>query len=181
MPFIAEKKSTFSLASRKQLQKNLISTCYNLKTLMVNRTRPYSILLIEDNPRDIRLTQEAFKESKKDVTLEIATDGLDAMKFLRKEGQYAEKATPDLILLDLNLPKWDGRDILREIKNDSLLKRIPVVVLTTSNAGSDILKCYELHANCFINKPIDFDKFFDIIHKIEEFWFSTAILPTMVV
>ncbi|MCB0549955.1 MAG: response regulator [Phaeodactylibacter sp.] len=148
---------------------------------MVNRTRPYSILLIEDNPGDVRLTQEAFKEGKKEVTLEVVADGVEALKYLRKEEKYAEKITPDLILLDLNLPKWDGREVLKEIKDDPQLKRIPVVVLTTSNAGSDILKCYELHANCFIIKPIDFDDFFNIIHKIEEFWLSTAILPSMVV
>lgn len=148
---------------------------------MVNRTRPYVILLIEDNPGDVRLTQEAFKEGKKDVTLEVVTDGIEALKFLRKEGPYAEKQIPDLILLDLNLPKWDGREVLKEIKNDPSLRRIPVIVLTTSNAGTDILNSYDLHANCFINKPIDFDNFFNIIHKIEEFWLSTAILPTMVV
>ena len=148
---------------------------------MVNRTRPYVILLIEDNPGDVRLTQEAFKEGKKDVTLEVVTDGIEALKFLRKEEPYAEKQIPDLILLDLNLPKWDGREVLKEIKNDLHFKRIPVVVLTTSNAGADILNSYDLHANCFINKPIDFDDFFNIIHKIEEFWLSTAILPTMVV
>ncbi|MCB0561794.1 MAG: response regulator [Lewinellaceae bacterium] len=148
---------------------------------MVNRTRPYVILLIEDNPGDVRLTQEAFKEGKKNITLEVATDGIEALRFLRKEGPYAEKQIPDLILLDLNLPKWDGREVLKEIKNDPSLRRIPVIVLTTSNAGTDILNSYDLHANCFINKPIDFDNFFNIIHKIEEFWLSTAILPTMVV
>ncbi len=147
---------------------------------MINRIRPFNILLIEDNPGDVRLTQEAFREGKKDTRLEIVTDGVEALKFLRKEGIYAEKPTPDLILLDLNLPKWDGREVLEAVKSDPELKRIPVVVLTTSNAGSDILKSYDLHANCFINKPVDFDKFFDIIHKIEEFWLNTAILPTMV-
>ncbi|MCB0580494.1 MAG: response regulator [Phaeodactylibacter sp.] len=147
---------------------------------MINRTRPYVILLIEDNPGDVRLTQEALKEGKKSIVLEVATDGIEALKFLRRQDAYTEKPTPDLILLDLNLPKWDGREVLREIKNDPQLKRIPVIVLTTSNAGADVLKCYDLHANCFINKPIDFDNFFDIIHKIEEFWFSTAILPTVV-
>ena len=148
---------------------------------MVNRTRPYVILLIEDNPGDVRLTQEAFKEGKKNITLEVATDGIEALRFLRKEGPYAEKQIPDLILLDLNLPKWDGREVLKEIKNDPSLRRIPVIVLTTSNAGTDILNSYDLHANCFINKPIDFDDVFNIIHKIEEFWLSSAILPTMVV
>ncbi len=148
---------------------------------MVNRTHPHVILLIEDNPGDVRLTQEAFREGKKEVTLETVSDGIEALKFLRREGEYAGKQTPDLILLDLNLPKWDGREVLKEIKNDPQLRRIPVVILTTSNAAADILKSYDLHANCFIIKPIDFDDFFDIIHKIEEFWLSTAILPTMAV
>lgn len=147
---------------------------------MINKNRAHQILLIEDNPGDVRLTQEAFKESKNNIQLEVVTDGIEAIKFLRREGAYSEKSTPDLILLDLNLPKWDGREVLETIKTDDQLKRIPVVVLTTSNAGVDILKSYDLHANCFINKPIDFDKFFDIIHKIEEFWLSTAILPTSI-
>ena len=147
---------------------------------MINKNRAHQILLIEDNPGDVRLTQEAFKESKNNIELEVVTDGIEAIKFLRREGAYAEKSIPDLILLDLNLPKWDGREVLETIKTDDQLKRIPVVVLTTSNAGVDILKSYDLHANCFINKPIDFDKFFEIIHKIEEFWLSTAILPTSI-
>jgi two-component system, chemotaxis family, response regulator Rcp1 len=147
---------------------------------MINKNRAHQILLIEDNPGDVRLTQEAFKESKNNIELEVVTDGIEAIKFLRREEAYAEKSIPDLILLDLNLPKWDGREVLETIKTDDQLKRIPVVVLTTSNAGVDILKSYDLHANCFINKPIDFDKFFEIIHKIEEFWLSTAILPTSI-
>ena len=106
-------------------------------------------------------------------------DGVDAIKFLRKEAEYSDVNTPDLILLDLNLPKKDGREVLKEIKTDNLLKKIPVVVLTTSNAEQDIMKSYNLHVNCYINKPVDFEKFFDIIQKIEEFWLTTAILPTM--
>ncbi|MCG8327493.1 MAG: response regulator [Chitinophagales bacterium] len=147
---------------------------------MLTRTKLYNILLIEDNPGDVRLTEEAFRESKKNVNLEVVTDGIEALKFLRKEEDYLDKATPDLILLDLNLPKRDGREVLEIIKTDRHLKRIPVVVLTTSKAEVDILKSYDLHANCFINKPIDFDNFFDIIHRIEEFWLSTIILPTAV-
>jgi len=147
---------------------------------MVNKARTHNILLIEDNPGDVRLTQEAFKESEKDTHLEVVTDGIEAIKYLRKEPPYEDKPSPDLILLDLNLPKWDGREVLGVIKADETLKRIPVVVLTTSNAGVDILKSYDLHANCFINKPIDFDQFFEIIHKIEDFWLSTTILPTKV-
>lgn len=139
-----------------------------------------NVLLVEDNPGDVRLTQEAFKEAKMSIQLDVTMDGAEAIKFLRREGEYADATTPDLILLDLNLPKKDGREVLKEIKTDDTLKRIPVVVLTTSNAEQDILKSYNLHVNCYINKPVDFEKFFDIIQKIEEFWLTTAILPTMV-
>ena len=107
-------------------------------------------------------------------------DGVEAIKFLRKEAPYTEAMTPDLILLDLNLPKRDGREVLEEIKTDDLLKRIPVVILTTSNAEQDILKSYNLHVNCYINKPVDFDRFFEIIQKIEDFWLTTAKLPSMI-
>ncbi len=144
---------------------------------MINQASIHHILLIEDNPGDVRLTQEAFKESKNKIQLEVVTDGVEAINYLRKEPPFEQMPTPDLILLDLNIPKWDGKEVLSVIKADDMLKRIPVVVLTTSNAGVDILKTYDLHANCFINKPIDYDKFFDIIHKIEEFWLSTAIVP----
>ncbi len=139
-----------------------------------------NILLIEDNPGDVRLTQEAFKEGRLAIDLNVVMDGVEAINYLKKEGNYSDATTPDLILLDLNLPKRDGREVLQEIKTDDHLKRIPVVVLTTSNAEQDILKSYNLHVNCYINKPVDFDKFFDIIQKIEDFWLSTAILPTMV-
>lgn len=144
---------------------------------MINQASIHHILLIEDNPGDVRLTQEAFKESTKKIQLEVVTDGVEAISYLRKEPPFEQMPTPDLILLDLNIPKWDGKEVLSVIKADDMLKRIPVVVLTTSNAGVDVLKSYDLHANCFINKPIDYDKFFDIIHKIEEFWLSTAIVP----
>ena len=142
--------------------------------------RPVNILLIEDNPGDVRLAQEAFKEGKYNVNLEVVMDGLEALKFLHKETPYQDVITPDLILLDLNLPKKDGREVLQEVKSDPDLKCIPIVVLTTSNAQQDILKSYNLHVNSYINKPVDFDKFFDIIQTIEEFWVHTAILPTMV-
>lgn len=145
----------------------------------MTKARPVNILLIEDNPGDVRLTQEAFKEGRIDISMEVVMDGVEAIKFLQKEPPYAEKFTPDLILLDLNLPKRDGREVLKEIKADDFLKRIPVVILTTSNAEQDILKSYNLHVNCYINKPVDFDKFFDIIQKIEDFWLTTAVLPTM--
>jgi len=145
----------------------------------MKKARPVNILLIEDNPGDVRLTQEAFKEGRIAIQLEVVMDGVEAIKFLKKEAPYTEKITPDLILLDLNLPKRDGREVLKEIKSDDFLKRIPVVILTTSNAEQDILKSYNLHVNCYINKPVDFDKFFDIIQKIEDFWLTTAVLPTM--
>ena len=147
---------------------------------MVQENRPINILLIEDNPGDVRLTQEAFKEGKVSTNLEIVMDGVEAIKYLRKQEKYADAATPDLILLDLNLPKRDGREVLKEVKADDELKRIPIVILTTSNAEQDIIKSYNLHVNCYINKPVDYDKFFDIIQKIEDFWLKTAILPTMI-
>ena len=147
---------------------------------MIKKNRPVNILLIEDNPGDVRLTQEAFKEGRMAINLNVVMDGVEAIKYLRKETPYNDSVIPDLILLDLNLPKMDGREVLEEIKTDDQLKRIPVVVLTTSNAQQDILKSYNLHVNCYINKPVDFDKFFDIIQKIEDFWLSTAILPTMI-
>lgn len=139
-----------------------------------------NILLIEDNPGDVRLTQEAFREGQLPVDLNVVMDGVEAIKYLKREAPYTESELPDLILLDLNLPKRDGREVLQEIKTDENLKRIPVVVLTTSNAEQDILKSYNLHVNCYINKPVDFDKFFDIIQKIEDFWLTTAILPSMI-
>ena len=147
---------------------------------MTKKNRPINILLIEDNPGDVRLTQEAFKEGSISLNLEVVMDGVDAVNFLKKQPPFEDAISPDLILLDLNLPKKDGREVLLEIKTDNQLKRIPVVVLTTSNAEQDILKSYNLHVNCYINKPVDFDKFFDIIQKIEDFWLTTAILPTMV-
>lgn len=146
----------------------------------MKKSRPVNILLIEDNPGDVRLAQEAFKESNSDANLDVVMDGMEAINYLRKVGKYANATTPDLVLLDLNLPKKDGREVLSDIKADQKLRSIPVVVLTTSNAEKDILNSYNLHVNCYINKPVDFDKFFDIIQKIEEFWFHTAILPSMV-
>ncbi len=144
---------------------------------MVNKEKLVKILLIEDNPGDVRLTQEAFKEGKLPVTLDVVMDGVEAINYLRKKEQFNTASTPDLILLDLNLPKKDGREVLAEIKSDKDLKIIPVVVLTTSNAESDILQSYNLHANCYINKPVDFDRFFEVIKQIEEFWLTTVVLP----
>lgn len=147
---------------------------------MIKKTRPVNILLIEDNPGDVRLTQEAFKDAKVPITLDVVMDGDEAIKYLRQSHPYEKCTVPDLILLDLNLPKRDGREVLAEVKTDPVLKSIPVVILTTSNAEQDIIKSYNLHVNSYINKPVDFDKFFDIIQKIEDFWLNTAILPTMI-
>jgi chemotaxis family two-component system response regulator Rcp1 len=142
------------------------------------RTTPVEILLVEDNPGDVRLTQEALKESKVTNNLSVAEDGVEALAFLKQEGQYANAPRPDLLLLDLNLPKKDGRELLEEIKADDNLKRIPVVVLTTSKAEEDILRMYDQHANCYITKPIDFDQFIDVVKSIEDFWLTIVKLPT---
>jgi chemotaxis family two-component system response regulator Rcp1 len=142
------------------------------------RTTPVEILLVEDNPGDVRLTQEALKESKVTNNLSVAEDGVEALAFLKQEGKYADAPRPDLLLLDLNLPKKDGRELLEEIKADEHLRRIPVVVLTTSKAEEDILRMYDQHANCYITKPIDFDQFIDVIKSIEEFWLTLVKLPT---
>ncbi len=147
---------------------------------MSQKTRPIQILLVEDNPGDIRLTQEAFKESKLTIELNVATDGVEGINYLRKNPPYQDATMPDLILLDLNLPKRDGREVLQEIKTDDILRRIPVIILTTSTAEQDISKCYNLHVNSYISKPVDFDKFFEIIQRIEDFWLNTAVLPTMI-
>jgi two-component system, chemotaxis family, response regulator Rcp1 len=142
-----------------------------------NGIKPIEILLVEDNIGDIRLTQEALKESNLLVNLRIVRDGLEAMAFLHGEGNYLKAPNPDLILLDLNLPRKDGREVLQEIKSDADLKRIPVVVLTTSEAESDILATYGCHANCYITKPVDMDQFIKIVKMLEEFWFTIVKLP----
>lgn len=148
---------------------------------MKKYTKRYCVLLIEDNPGDVRLTQEAFQEVGGDIDLEVVTDGVEGMAFLQKEGKYAEKPKPDLILLDLNLPKWNGRQVLEKIKADETFRLIPVVVLTTSTASTDVLASYGLRANCFVNKPVDFDSFFQIISRIKAFWLETVTLPGDVV
>jgi len=135
------------------------------------------ILLVEDNPADIRLAQEAFKDAKVHNILYTVGDGVEAMAFLRRQGKYADVGRPDLILLDLNLPKKDGREVLAEIKIDEHLKLIPVVILTVSKDEEDILKTYNLHANCYITKPIDFEQFMKVIKTIEEFWLTIVKLP----
>lgn len=147
---------------------------------MTLTSKQYYVLLIEDNPGDVRLTEEAFRENGDKVALEVVMDGVEAVAFLNKEGKYADKPTPDLILMDLNLPKWDGKQILEKIKTNTGLQRIPIVVLTTSNTSVDVLKSYDLHANCFINKPVDFNDFFNIIKRIQEFWLETIILPSRI-
>ncbi len=138
---------------------------------------PIEILLVEDNPGDVRLTQEALKDGKVRNNMRVVKDGVEALKFLRREGKYAGMPRPDLILLDLNLPKKDGREVLAEIKGDEVLKRIPVVVLTTSRAEQDILKAYDLHANCYITKPVDLDQFITVVKSIEDFWLTIVKLP----
>lgn len=135
------------------------------------------ILLVEDNPGDVRLTQEALKENKLHNNLHVAKNGVEAMAFLRQEGKYAEAPRPGLVLLDLNLPRKDGREVLAEMKGDETLRRIPVVILTTSQAEEDILKTYDLHANCYITKPVDLDRFIKVIQSIKDFWLAIVKLP----
>jgi CheY-like chemotaxis protein len=140
--------------------------------------RPIEILLVEDNPGDARLTVEALKESKVRNKLHIAEDGVEAMAFIHRKGKYTDAPHPDLILLDLNLPRKDGREVLAEIKEDPELKRIPVVILTISKAQEDIFKTYNLHANCYITKPVDLERFITVVKSIEDFWLTIAKLPS---
>ena len=138
---------------------------------------PINILLVEDNPGDVRLTIEALREGKVHNHLSVARDGVEALAFLRQEAPFADAPRPDVILLDLNLPKKDGREVLAEIKADEQLRRIPVVVLTTSKAEEDILRSYALHANCYVTKPVDLEQFITVVRSIEDFWFSIVRLP----
>jgi len=135
------------------------------------------ILLVEDNPGDVRLTLEAFKEGKMINNLNVVKNGVEAMAFLQREGEYADAPQPDIILLDLNMPKMDGREVLAEIKKDDSLKHIPVIVLTTSEAEQDIFKSYDLHANCYITKPVDLDQFNTVVKSIKDFWLGVVKLP----
>jgi CheY-like chemotaxis protein len=139
---------------------------------------PIEILLVEDSPADVRLAQEAMKEAKVLNNLSVVDDGIKAMQFLRREGPYAEAARPDLVLLDLNLPRKDGREVLDEIKRDEGLRRIPVVILTTSQTDEDILRAYDLHCNCYITKPVDFQQFMHVVKSIESFWLTLVRLPS---
>jgi CheY-like chemotaxis protein len=136
------------------------------------------ILLVEDNPGDVRLTQEALKEGKLANNLNVANDGIEALAYLRGEGEYRDRILPDLILLDLNLPKKDGRAVLAEIKKDDTLMKIPVVILSTSADEADIMKTYKMHANCYITKPVDLQQFIDAVKSIENFWLTIVRLPS---
>ncbi len=140
-------------------------------------TKAIQILLVEDNPGDVRLTQEVLKEAVVPNRIHAVRTGIEALAFLRRQGQYSDAPRPDLILLDLNLPKKSGHEVLDEIKTDERLKRIPVVVLTTSSADQDITKAYDAHANCYITKPIDLNQFLKAMKAIEEFWFTVVKLP----
>ena len=139
--------------------------------------RPVEILLVEDNPGDVRLTREALREGKVRNNLSVAADGVEAIAYLRKEGEYADAVRPDLILLDLNLPRKDGREVLKEIKADPALRHIPVVVLTSSQAEEDIVRAYDLHANCYVTKPVDLEKFMVVVKSIDVFWLTVVTLP----
>ena len=144
---------------------------------MTDGRSPVEILLVEDNPGDERLTREALKEGKVYNNLHWVKDGVEAMEFLYRRGKYRDAPRPDIILLDLNLPKKDGREVLQEIKADDALKRIPVVVLTTSKAEEDVLKTYNLHANCYVTKPVDLEKFIVVVRSIDIFWLTVVTLP----
>ena len=139
---------------------------------------PINILLVEDNPADARLIKEVFKDTKTKNKLYVVKDGVEAMAFLNQELEYTDIPRPDVILLDLNLPRKDGREVLKELKEDDVLKRVPIVVLTTSSAEEDIIRTYNNHANCYITKPVDFDQFLKVINSIEDFWLSVVKLPS---
>lgn len=142
------------------------------------QTRPIQILLVEDSPSDAKLTISALKLAKVANELHHVEDGVQAMEFLRRRGKYEKSPRPDLILLDLNLPRKDGREVLEELKNDDDFTTIPVIVLTTSNAEKDIMRSYKLHCNCYVTKPVNFDRFLECVRSIEHFWLSVVVLPT---
>ncbi|MCB2228642.1 MAG: response regulator [Desulfarculaceae bacterium] len=147
---------------------------------MPNYAEPIKILLVEDNQGDARLAQEALKEAKVANELFWVDDGVKAMEFLRRQGEYTDAPRPDVVLLDLNLPRMDGREVLAAIKEDDEIKSIPVVVLTVSEAEEDILKSYNLHANCYITKPLELDRFMEVVQRIEDFWLTIVKLPSQV-
>jgi CheY-like chemotaxis protein len=140
-------------------------------------SRPIEVLLVEDNPGDVRLTREALRDGKVHNNLSVTPDGVEALAFLRRQGKYAGVPRPDVILLDLNLPKKDGREVLEEVKADPSLRNIPVVVLTSSDAERDIAQAYALHANAYVTKPVDLDQFITVLRSIEDFWFTIVKLP----
>ena len=142
-----------------------------------SETRPIEILLVEDSPSDVTLTIEAFEAGKIANKLSCVEDGAEAMAYLRRQGRYSNASRPDLIMLDLNLPGKDGREVLKELKSDPALKMIPVIILTTSSSDKDVMQSYELHANCYITKPVDFKRFIDIVRSIENFWLTVVTLP----
>ena len=146
-------------------------------SFMENNTHSIEILLVEDNPGDARLPIEAMREAKMRNRMHVVEDGVEAMEFLRRQGRFGDAPRPDLILLDLNLPRKDGREVLAEVKADPDLKRIPVVVLTPSRAEEDVLRAYDLHANCYVTKPVDFEQFMRVVRQIDEFWVKVVTLP----
>ena len=148
-----------------------------MKTIGTDAT-PIEVLLVEDSPGDVRLTQEAFKDAKVHINLNVVSDGAEAMEFLNREGKHAHAPRPDLILLDLNLPKKDGREVLEEVKESPTLMSIPVVILTTSASDADILRSYRLHANCYITKPVSLDAFLEVVKSIDDFWLTVVRLPS---
>jgi two-component system, chemotaxis family, response regulator Rcp1 len=143
-----------------------------------SRSALIEVLLVEDSPGDVRLTREALKDAKMHISLKVVSDGTEAMAYLKREGNHAEAPRPDLILLDLNLPKKDGRDVLKEIKESDAFKSIPVVILTTSASPVDVARSYKLHANCYITKPVDLRGFIKVVQSIDNFWLSVVKLPT---
>jgi two-component system response regulator len=144
----------------------------------ITSSRPIEILLVEDSATDVMLAEEALEKAKMRNNLHVVKDGVEAMAFLRQQGKYTDVPRPDLVLLDLNMPRKDGREVLAEVKEDDDLKSIPVVVLTTSQAQEDVLKAYGLHANCYISKPVDFQQFTNVVRAIDQFWFTVVTLPT---
>ncbi|MFZ0087178.1 MAG: response regulator [Candidatus Acidiferrales bacterium] len=146
-------------------------------TLTDRAIKPIEVLLVEDSPGDVRLTQEAFREANQSIRLHVASDGVEAMAYLRRGGIYADAPRPDIILLDLNLPKMDGREVLAHIKDDEDLKTIPIVILTTSEAEVDIVKSYQLQANCYLSKPVQLDEFESLVKSINSFWLTAVSLP----
>lgn len=141
--------------------------------------KPVDILIVEDNPADVRLTREVLRDSKLHVSLHVAPDGEQALRYLRHQAPFENATTPDLILLDLNLPKQNGTEVLQQVKADRLLRRIPIVILTTSREAEDILRSYDLHANCYVTKPLDLDQFVEVVRTIEDFWLTIVKLPPM--